>query len=424
MMLKMDLCPCFGSKKGKKPKRQEDKYFSKDSKVSGNARADALQESRLESSVSEEGCKGTYEAQIFSYRELATATKDFRDEVLGQGGFGSVYKGQLKKTGQVVAVKQLNKAGRQGDHEFLVEVLMLSLLRHPNLVSLIGYCAEGDQRLVVYEYLHLKSLEDLLQDPPPDREPLDWNTRMMITAGVARGLNYLHNEADPPVIHRDMKSSNILLDEKYHPKLSDFGLAKFGPTGDKTHVSTRVLGTQGYCAPEYGLSGKLTKKSDIYSFGVVLLEIVTGRRALEYVDGHAKYIVEWTRPILKDRKNCIQLADPRLEGQFPESILRKVLDMAAMCIREEPSKRPPIDEVVLALDYLASQKYHPPTSTKVSTKKGHRDKSPDEMTTMLDKELELELEREQAIAEAKMWGESWRDKRRQNSLSTTDVKTR
>ncbi|KAK3418798.1 hypothetical protein EUGRSUZ_H03361 [Eucalyptus grandis] len=297
---------------------------------------------------------------------------------------------------------------------------MLSLLRHPNLVNLIGYCAEGDQRLLVYEYLHLKSLDDLLHDLPPDREPLDWNTRMMIAAGAARGLNYLHNEADPPVIHRDMKTSNILLDEKYQAKLSDFGLAKFGPTGDKTHVSTRVLGTQGYCAPEYGLSGKLTKKSDIYSFGVVLLEIITGSRALEYVDGHARYIVEWTRPIMKDRKNCIQLADPMLEGQFPESVLRRVLDMAAMCIREEPNKRPPIEEVVLALDYLASQKYHPHTSTRVGTKYAGKDKSPNETTTMLDKELE----REQAIAEAKMWGESWRDKRRQISLSTTNVLSR
>lgn len=413
----MDLCPCFGSKKGKKLKRQEDTDFSKGSKLSGNAPANTFQESRLESSVSEERCEVSHEAQIFSYRELATVTKDFRDEsLIGQGGFGSVYKGQLKKTGQVVAVKQLNKAGHQGHHEFLVEVLMLSLLRHPNLINLIGYCAEGEQRLLVYEYLPMKSLDDLLHDLPPDREPLDWNTRMTIAAGVARGLNYLHNEADTPVIHRDMKTSNILLDEKYQPKLSDFGLAKFGPTGDKTHVSTRVLGTQGYCAPEYGLSGKLTKKSDIYSFGVVLLEIITGRRALEYVDGHANYIVEWTRPIIKDRKNCALLADPMLGGQFPESILRKALDMAAMCIREEPSKRPPIDEVLLALDYLASQKYHPHASTNVSTKEAHKDRSPNETTAMLDKELE----REQAIAEAKMWGESWRDKRRQITLSNPD----
>lgn len=127
----------------------------------------------------------------------------------------------------------------------------------------------------------------------PDMEPLDWNARMTIAAGAAKGLNYLHNEASPSVIFRDLKSSNILLDEGFQPKLSDFGLAKFGPVGEKSHVSTRVMGTHGYCAPEYALSGKLTKKSDIYSFGVLLLELISGRRALEFDQGHARYLVEW-----------------------------------------------------------------------------------------------------------------------------------
>lgn len=203
---------------------------------------------------------------------------------------------------------------------------MLSLLHHPNLVNLIGYCADGDQRLLVYEYMPLGSLEDHLQgrkyndithiiilpflfhahliavllcysaDISPGKKPLDWNTRMKIAAGAARGLEYLHVTANPPVIYRDLKCSNILLGEGYHPKLSDFGLAKLGPVGDNTHVSTRVMGTYGYCAPEYAMTGQLTLKSDVYSFGVVLLEIITGRKAIDTSKAAAEQnLVAWVR---------------------------------------------------------------------------------------------------------------------------------
>ncbi|KAK8544897.1 hypothetical protein V6N13_061552 [Hibiscus sabdariffa] len=194
----------------------------------------------------------------------------------------------------VVAVKQLDKTGLQREKEFLVEVLMLSLLRHRNLVNLIGYCAEGDQRLLVYEYMQKGSLEDHLHYLAPDQKPLDWITRMTIAAGAAKGLEYLHTEANPPVIYRVLKSSNILLDKGFNPKLSDFGLAKFGPSGDKSYVSTKIMGTHGYCAPEHLISGKLTMKSDIYSFGVVLLELITGRKALD--DSRAReerFFVDW-----------------------------------------------------------------------------------------------------------------------------------
>jgi serine/threonine protein kinase len=163
----------------------------------------------------------------------------------------------------------------------VVEVLTLSLADHPNLVKLIGFCAEGDQRLLVYEYMPQGSLEDHLHVLPSGKKPLDWNTRMKIAAGAARGLEYLHDRMTPPVIYRDLKCSNILLGEDYQPKLSDFGLAKVGPSGDKTHVSTRVMGTYGYCAPDYAMTGQLTFKSDIYSFGVVLLELITGRKAID-----------------------------------------------------------------------------------------------------------------------------------------------
>ncbi|KZV46082.1 hypothetical protein F511_27118 [Dorcoceras hygrometricum] len=298
-------------------------------------------------------------AQTFTFRELAAATKNFRPEcLLGEGGFGRVYKGQLESTGQLVAVKQLDRNGLQGNREFLVEVLMLSLLHHQNLVNLIGYCADGDQRLLVYEYMPLGSLEDHLHDLRPDKEPLDWNTRMKIAAGAAKGLEYLHDKANPPVIYRDLKSSNILLDEGYFPKLSDFGLAKLGPVGDKTHVSTRVMGTYGYCAPEYAMTGQLTLKSDVYSFGVVFLEIITGRKAIDNNKGAGEHnLVAWARPLFKDRRKFPKMADPLLQGQYPIRGLYQALAVAAMCLQEQAATRPLIGDVVTALTYLASQTY-------------------------------------------------------------------
>ncbi|KAK5795190.1 hypothetical protein PVK06_036448 [Gossypium arboreum] len=304
-------------------------------------------------------------AHTFTFRELAASTKNFRpDCLLGEGGFGRVYKGRLESSNQVVAIKQLDPNGLQGNREFLVEVLMLSLLHHPNLVNLIGYCADGDQRLLVYEYMPLGSLEDHLHDLPPDRRRLDWNTRMKIAAGAAKGLEYLHDKASPPVIYRDLKCSNILLGEGYHPKLSDFGLAKLGPVGDKTHVSTRVMGTYGYCAPEYAMTGQLTLKSDVYSFGVVLLEIITGRKAIDNSRaGGEQNLVAWARPLFKDRRKFAQMADPLLQGQYPVRGLYQALAVAAMCVQEQPNMRPLIADVVTALTYLASQRYDPETQS-------------------------------------------------------------
>ncbi|KAE9585471.1 hypothetical protein Lal_00017835 [Lupinus albus] len=304
-------------------------------------------------------------AQTFSFRELATATRNFRAEcLLGEGGFGRVYKGRLESINQVVAIKQLDRNGLQGNREFLVEVLMLSLLHHPNLVNLIGYCADGDQRLLVYEYMPLGSLEDHLHDIPPGKKQLDWNTRMKIAAGAAKGLEYLHDRANPPVIYRDLKCSNILLGEGYHPKLSDFGLAKLGPVGENTHVSTRVMGTYGYCAPEYAMTGQLTLKSDVYSFGVVLLEIITGRKAIDNSKSAAEQnLVAWARPLFKDRRKFSQMADPMLQGQYPPRGLYQALAVAAMCVQEQANMRPVIADVVTALSYLASQRYDHITQT-------------------------------------------------------------
>ncbi|CAL9037330.1 unnamed protein product [Musa banksii] len=291
-------------------------------------------------------------ARVFTYRELAAATGSFSSEnLLGEGGFGRVYKGQLKGTNEVVAVKQLDRKGLQGNREFLVEVLMLSLLHHPKLVKLLGYCADGNHRILVYEYMPLGSLQQHLLDTKPNAKPLDWHTRMRIAAGAAKGLEYLHEIATPPVIYRDFKASNILLDEEYNPKLSDFGLAK---VGDKSHVSTRVMGTYGYCAPEYAITGQITKMSDVYSFGVVLLELITGRRAIDLNrPKREQHLVHWAEPLFKDKRQFVAMADPMLEGKYPIKGLSQALAIAAMCLQEEANIRPLISDVLIALEHLA-----------------------------------------------------------------------
>ncbi|OWM89801.1 hypothetical protein CDL15_Pgr024549 [Punica granatum] len=404
--------------------------------------------SKREIPAAKDGPGAQIAAQTFTFRELAAATSNFRPEcLLGEGGFGSVYKGRLESTGQVVAVKQLDRNGLQGTREFLVEVLMLSLLHHPNLVNLIGYCADGDQRLLVYEFMPLGSLEDHLHDLPPDKEPLDWNTRMRIAAGAAKGLEYLHDKANPPVIYRDFKSSNILLEEGFNPKLSDFGLAKLGPVGDKSHVSTRVMGTYGYCAPEYAMTGQLTVKSDVYSFGVVFLELITGRKAIDSTLPHGEQnLVTWARPYFHDRRKFVKLADPRLQGRFPMRGLYQALAVASMCIQEQGAARPLIGDVVTALSYLANQAYDN-SSRGSGNKEGkangeergggrilrneegegsgrrwdleggsEKEDSPRDTARILNKDLE----RERAVAEAKMWGENWREKRKQDAQGSFD----
>ncbi|XP_028059204.1 probable serine/threonine-protein kinase PBL23 isoform X2 [Camellia sinensis] len=295
-------------------------------------------------------------AEIFTFRQLATATNNFNPELLlGEGGFGRVYKGKIRNTNQTVAVKQLDRNGVQGNREFLAEVLMLSLVNHRNLVNLIGYCTDGHQRILVYEYMSNGSLEDHLLDLTPDKKSLNWITRMKIAIGAAQGLEYLHDTAKPPIIYRDFKASNILLDEEFNPKLSDFGLAKLGPTGDKQHVSTRVMGTYGYCAPEYVRTGQLTKKSDVYSFGVVFLEIITGRRTIDNARPIGEQnLVAWAEPLFKDLNKFTLMADPKLEGKYPMKGLYQAIAIASMCLQEEAKTRPLISDVVTALEHLAT----------------------------------------------------------------------
>ncbi|KAM0953696.1 putative protein kinase RLK-Pelle-RLCK-VIIa-1 family [Dioscorea sansibarensis] len=350
---------------------------------------------------------GNIQAQTFTFRELASATKNFRpDCLLGEGGFGRVYKGRLQSTGQLVAVKQLDRNGLQGNREFLVEVLMLSLLHHPNLVNLIGYCADGDQRLLVYEFMARGSLEDHLLDIPLDQKPLSWHTRMKIAHGAAKGLEYLHDKANPPVIYRDLKSPNILLDRDFNPKLSDFGLAKLSPVGDNVHVSSRVMGTYGYCAPEYAKAGQLTVKSDVYSFGVVMLEIITGRRAIDTSrPTHEQNLTTWAQPMFKNQKRFPELVDPLLRGEYPERALNQAVAVAAMCLQEDPLVRPMTADVVLALNALAAgcedNVGRSSPSFRLSLRNEEQIQEHQQKT-----DEDSDAERRHAVAQAIQWGSS------------------
>ncbi|CAN1794348.1 Probable serine/threonine-protein kinase PBL8 [Linum perenne] len=293
----------------------------------------------------------------FTLFELETITKSFRsDYILGEGGFGTVYKGYIDENVRVglkslpVAVKVLNKEGLQGHREWLTEVNFLGQLRHPNLVKLIGYCCEDDHRLLVYEFMFRGSLENHLFRKAA--VPLSWATRMMIALGAAKGLAFLHN-AERPVIYRDFKTSNILLDSDHTAKLSDFGLAKAGPQGDETHVSTRVMGTYGYAAPEYVMTGHLTARSDVYSFGVVLLELLTGRKSVDKTrPSREQSLVDWARPKLNDKRKLLQIIDPRLENQYSVRAAQKACSLAYYCLSQNPKARPLMSDVVETLEPL------------------------------------------------------------------------
>ncbi|GFZ18971.1 protein kinase superfamily protein [Actinidia rufa] len=289
----------------------------------------------------------------FTYEELADATHGFSaDKILGEGGFGCVYKGYLVD-GREVAVKQLKIGGGQGEREFRAEVEIISRVHHRHLVTLVGYCISDHQRLLVYEYIPNNTLHYHLHGE--GRPVMEWATRVRVAAGAARGIAYLHEDCHPRIIHRDIKSSNILLDNNFEARVADFGLAKLA--GDtNTHVTTRVMGTFGYMAPEYASSGKLTEKSDVFSFGVVLLELITGRKP---VDGSQplgdESLVEWARPLLAqalETEKFDELVDPRLEKTYLETEMFRMIEAAAVCIRHLASKRPRMSQVVRALDSM------------------------------------------------------------------------
>ncbi|XP_009593137.1 probable serine/threonine-protein kinase PIX13 [Nicotiana tomentosiformis] len=305
--------------------------------------------------------------RMFSFTELKAATRNFRnDTVLGEGGFGKVYKGWLDErasaksgSGTVIAVKKLNSESLQGLEEWQSEVNFLGRLSHPNLVKLLGYCWEDKELLLVYEFMQKGSLENHLFGRGSAAQPLPWNVRLKIVIGAARGLAFLH-ASEKQVIYRDFKASNILLDGSYNAKISDFGLAKLGPSASQSHVTTRVMGTHGYAAPEYVATGHLYVKSDVYGFGVVLVEMLTGLRALDTNrPSHQHNLVEWIKPHLSDRRKLKDKMDSRLEGKYPSRAAVQIAQLALSCLGPEPKTRPSMKEVVEKLEQIEAVNERP-----------------------------------------------------------------
>lgn len=292
----------------------------------------------------------TGSAKIFTLAELEKATDRFNSRnILGEGGFGRVYRGVLED-GTKLAVKVLRRDDQQGGREFMAEVEMLSRLHHRNLVKLIGICTEEHNRSLVYELIPNGSVESHLHDQDKETAPLDWDARMKIALGAARGLAYLHEDSNPRVIHRDFKSSNILLEDDFTPKVSDFGLAKVASDEGKGYISTRVMGTFGYVAPEYAMTGHLLVKSDVYSYGVVLLELLSGRKPVDMSQPPGQEnLVTWARPLLTTKEGLEMLVDPALNGSFLFDNMARVAAIASMCVQPEVSHRPFMGEVVQAL---------------------------------------------------------------------------
>ncbi|GAB4838663.1 Probable serine/threonine-protein kinase pix13 [Ancistrocladus abbreviatus] len=296
----------------------------------------------------------------FTFQELRTATRNFRsDALLGEGGFGKVYKGWLEErqppksgSGLVVAVKKLNSESVQGFEEWQSEVNFLGRLSHPNLVKLLGYCWEEKELLLVYEFLQRGSLENHLFGRGSAVQPLPWDLRLKIARGAARGLAFLHT-SDGRVIYRDIKASNILLDGVYNAKISDFGLAKLGPSASQSHVTTRVMGTYGYAAPEYIATGHLYVKSDVYGFGVVLAELLTGLRALDTTRPVGRQnLVDFVKPYLLDKRKLKNIMDFRLEGKYPIKAAVETAELSLKCTAQEPKNRPSMQEVVETLERI------------------------------------------------------------------------
>ncbi|XP_022740012.1 proline-rich receptor-like protein kinase PERK4 [Durio zibethinus] len=291
-----------------------------------------------------------FNKSTFTYEELAAATGGFSQaNLLGQGGFGYVHKGVLPN-GKEVAVKSLKIGSGQGEREFQAEVEIISRVHHRYLVSLVGYCIAGAQRMLAYEFVPNKTLEYHLHGK--DRPVMDFSTRLRIALGSAKGLAYLHEDCHPRIIHRDIKAANILLDNNFEAMVADFGLAKLS-SDNYTHVSTRVMGTFGYLAPEYASSGKLTEKSDVFSFGVMLLELITGKQPVDPTNVMEDSLVDWARPLLAralEDGNHDELVDQRLELNYNHNEMQRMVACAAASIRHSARKRPKMSQIVRALE--------------------------------------------------------------------------
>ncbi|XP_010065089.2 probable LRR receptor-like serine/threonine-protein kinase At1g53430 [Eucalyptus grandis] len=285
----------------------------------------------------------------FTLRQIKAATDNFNSvNKIGEGGFGSVYKGILLD-GTMIAVKQQSPKSKQGNREFLNEISMIFALKHPNLIKLYGCCIEGNQLLLVYEYLENNSLARALFGPDEQQIELDWAIRKKIVLGTARGLAYLHEESGLKIVHRDIKATNVLLDKELNAKISDFGLAKLNEE-ENTHISTRIVGTIGYMAPEYAMRGYLTDKADVYSFGVVALEIVSGKSNTNYRPKEEfVYLLDWAY-VLQEQGNVLELVDSRLGSNYSKEEAMRLLNLALLCTNPSPTLRPPMSSVVSMLE--------------------------------------------------------------------------
>ncbi|XP_040370604.1 receptor-like protein kinase FERONIA [Rosa chinensis] len=292
----------------------------------------------------------SYLCRYFSLAEIIAATKNFDDTlIVGIGGFGHVYKGHFDDGATLVAIKRLKATSSQGAHEFMTEIKMLSQLRHRHLVSLIGYCADQGEMVLVYDYMSRGTLSDHLHHI--EKPHLPWERRLQICIGAAQGLHYLHTGSKGTIIHRDVKSTNILLDEKWVAKVSDFGLSKMGNiTMSKTHISTKVKGSFGYVDPDYYRRQQLTEKSDVYSFGVVLCEVLCGRPAVTIVDNNRVGLAGWAKKCHRNGK-FDQIVDPNLKGEIAVRCLHKFASIAMSCLDDNGINRPSMDDVVRGLQF-------------------------------------------------------------------------
>ncbi|XP_058005578.1 proline-rich receptor-like protein kinase PERK3 isoform X2 [Hevea brasiliensis] len=294
--------------------------------------------------------------RVFTYQELAKTTGGFSNfNLLGEGGFGQVFKGTLPN-GMVVAIKKLKHMSRQGENEFMAEIGTLNRIHHRNLVNLIGYCSEKANRLLIYEFIPNNSLRDHLHEQD-NRVVINWLARIKIAIGSAKGLAYLHEICNPKIIHRNITASNILLDQNFEPKISDFGLAKQF-SNSVTHMSTVVKGTFGYLCPEYFRTQQISDKTDVYSFGVVLLELITGKKPISR-EGNFQALTSWVAVQLKealDTDNYSNIVDVKLKNNYSKIEMIRMIYCAAACIYKPAKYRPKMSQIVEVLQgNLASE---------------------------------------------------------------------
>ncbi|XP_027104832.2 putative receptor-like protein kinase At5g39000 [Coffea arabica] len=314
--------------------------------------------------------------RCFSLAEIVSATQNFSDAfVIGRGGFGKVYKAYIPAIQEIVALKRLHWSSRQGAHEFWTEIETLSKLRHIHLVSLIGYCNESQEMILVYEYIPRGTLADNLYKMSRkgnDIAPLSWEQRLRICIGAARGLEYLHNGTEYGVIHRDVKDSNILLDENFVAKISDFGLSKLERlTQSKSYVSTKVKGTPGFCDPDYIATHRLTRKSDVYAFGVVLLVVLAGRPAVDNGTPEEQHnLVSYFRECIAE-ENVDRIVDPSLQGKSSSNSLKEIVKSIENCLHHQPKKRPTMAQVVVSLEQALQQQESTMISASSARVVGH-----------------------------------------------------